>query len=295
VSQPAGNGPNATDTTVTVFPDSVVVGQQFRVTATVTPKFGMPAGWVDFDLDGRTLPECHHVTIAGPVAQCLTSLPGTGEHTVNARFNAENTAALAGSVGAVKVTATRARTQLVVLPATSPLPGRPFTPTVLVLPVAPGYGHPSGTVTLTDDVAGDACTITLPSTSCELPGLPAGRHGLRAEYHGDANFEAAQSPPVAQWVLDWGTGAPAATPAGARPPAAGAPPASKPAQAKPVETKPVDSAPSTGKAAPGTIAAPPTESTPDRMAPRPPDAREPCGALTSRPYCERGEPYPNRP
>jgi hypothetical protein len=77
----------------------------------------------------------------------------------------------------------------------------PFTPTVLVVPIAPASGHPSGTITLTDDVVGASCTITLPATVCELPGADAGRHELHAHYNGDDNFAAAAAPTVAQLVL----------------------------------------------------------------------------------------------
>jgi hypothetical protein len=53
-----GNGPSATATAVTLLPNFVMVGQQTRITATVTPIIGMPTGRVDFDLDDthRRLP-----------------------------------------------------------------------------------------------------------------------------------------------------------------------------------------------------------------------------------------------
>jgi hypothetical protein len=193
---PAGNGPSATDTTLTLFPGFVVVGQQSRITATVTPRFGMPTGWVDFDLDGVALSTCRHVRLLGPVADCLAAVPTPGEHTIGARFTADDTTAYAMSAGIATLTATRANAQLVLLPAPAASADRPFHPTVLVEPEAPGSGQPSGIITLTDDTVGRWCTITLPANSCALPGSAAGDHTLRAHYTGDANFTAADAPGV---------------------------------------------------------------------------------------------------
>jgi hypothetical protein len=194
VIQPAGNGPSATDTSITLLPDLVMVGQESRVTAAVTPTFGMPTGWVDFELDGAPLAGCRQVRLLGPVAQCSAAVPTPGEHTIAARFTPDDTTAYAMSAGTATLTAIRANAQLVVLPAADAQAGAPFHPTVLVVPEAPGAGHPSGTITLTDATTGRSCTIALPATSCALPGGAAGEHDLHARYLGDTNFTAADAP-----------------------------------------------------------------------------------------------------
>jgi hypothetical protein len=259
--QPAGNGPSATDTSITLFPGLVMVGQQSRVTATVTPTFGMPTGWVDFYLDGTPLTTCRHVTLLGPVADCRAAVPTPGEHTIAAWFTADDTTAYAMSAGTATLTATKANAQLVVLPAVDAQAGRPFRPTVLVVPEAPGSGHPSGTITLTDNAAGHSCTITLPATSCALPGGAAGDHDLHARYLGDTNFTAAEAPAaqsVQPGVPDTGAGRPA-TAVDARPATPAAPPRDTTARVRAAAAE---------TARPSTV-----------------DSRPSCGAITAYWYC----------
>jgi hypothetical protein len=130
----------------------------------------------------------------GPVAECAAAVSTPGEHTIGARFTADDITAYASSAGTTEFTAARANAQLVVLPAPVAMAGRPFSPTVLVVPEAPAAGHPSGTITLTDTANGRSCTITLPATSCALPGAAAGERELHAHYQGDSNFTPADAP-----------------------------------------------------------------------------------------------------
>jgi len=267
---PDSSGAADTSTAVTLFPPSVAVGQQFRITATVSTRFVIPTGWVDFDVDGTAVPTCQHVALVGPVAHCLLAQSTVGTRAIRARFH-DSSGAFADSTGAADLTVTTGQTLVVVLPATSPLAGVPFTPIVLVTPIAPASGHPTGTVTLTDDVGGPSCTITLPATVCELPGADAGRRELHAHYNGDDNFADADAPAVAQLVLP-GSSEPATT-------GQTAPEHESTRQ----PSAPQDSARAITPSSPAPPAAVPPH--PHRRARH----HQPmCGALTAYPYCAEG-------
>jgi hypothetical protein len=301
---PGDADPTATATTVSVFPTSAVVGQQFRITANVAPTFGMPSGWADFIVDGTPMPACRHVKVAGPTVNCVTALPTAGRHTLSVVFDPDERTGLAGSTGSATISVDRAATLLVVLPATIPVAGKPFTPTVLVVPFAPGSGHPTGAVIVTDLVTGASCSMSPPATVCELPGTTAGIHLLRAHYSGDDNFRGADSPVVHQIVWAGPTSAP---PAAAAPitaaPAAPAPVSAAPVSAAPAGTQPAAapardldrSAPANRVTEPQRRAAAPVgvqpRPTPADPAPGAPQAApaddgwEMCGALTEQPTC----------
>jgi hypothetical protein len=56
------------------------------------------------------------------------------------------------------------------------------------LPIAPGAGVPTGSVTITANGGAESCNATLPSTSCQLALVQTGARTLTAVYSGDARF-----------------------------------------------------------------------------------------------------------
>jgi sugar lactone lactonase YvrE len=70
--------------------------------------------------------------------------------------------------------------------------GENATAVVILTPAVGGAAYPTGTVTLTDALTGDATTITLPGNTdtlfVPLSGLSVGTHTFTAAYAGDANY-----------------------------------------------------------------------------------------------------------
>jgi len=82
--------------------------------------------------------------------------------------------------------------------STSPDPsvlGQPVTVNYAVMPVAPGAGTPTGTVTVSAST-GEACSNPTASGSCSLTFTTAGSRTLIATYRGDTNFASSTSTAV---------------------------------------------------------------------------------------------------
>ena len=98
-------------------------------------------------------------------------------------FKASSSAPMAGPVIS-KANATVSVTGFLPL---NPVAGEPVTISFSVLPVAPGFGTPSGTVTF-DDGNGHTCTADISAGSCVFTFEAAGPTSLMVTYSGDANF-----------------------------------------------------------------------------------------------------------
>ena len=77
--------------------------------------------------------------------------------------------------------------------------GQAYTVTANVVPIPPGMGTPTGTITVSDGTGG-TCVITLPAASCVLTSTTAGAKTLTATYSGDANFNGSTSAGVPHTV-----------------------------------------------------------------------------------------------
>ncbi|WP_330347892.1 Ig-like domain repeat protein [Streptomyces sp. NBC_00582] len=184
----------ATSTSVVSSPDPSVVGQSVTFTATVAPVApgaGAPSGTVTFDFgDGSPVQTVALVGGTATVTHAYTSTTGspfavTATYSGNANF--------AGSSGSDTQTVTQAATSTSVVSSPDPsVVGQSVTFTATVLPVAPGAGSPSGTVTFnfgdgsptqSGTLVGGTATVTHAYTT--TTGSP---FAVTATYSGDANF-----------------------------------------------------------------------------------------------------------
>jgi hypothetical protein len=188
---PSNADPVATATTLTTDVSSAVNGQPVTLTATVTSANGTPTGSVTF-FDGTTV---LGVVAVDPNGQARLVLPlGVGVHSLSASF-AGIAPFTASTSAAVSETVNPAAT-------TTTLSAEVFDPsfvqfTVTVLPVAPGAGVPTGTVTLFDGgtVVGTA-TLIEGQAFIDVEDLGPGMHTLTASYSGDNGFLASLSDPL---------------------------------------------------------------------------------------------------
>jgi hypothetical protein len=200
----------ATTVTTTTSTATSVHGQNVVITAkvnSVLPGFGMPSGVVQF-FDGTTLigtaalvPELVPTGIVvGPMfpvpgfstATFSTSDLGVGSHTIDVVYGGDTD--FTGSAGTDNQAVSRASTAI---PAVSDDRGSPSTYgqttsfTFAVMPVSPGAGAPTGTVTISDNgtpLANLPYTPVDGSMSYQTPILNAGYHLITVTYAGDGNF-----------------------------------------------------------------------------------------------------------
>jgi hypothetical protein len=196
-SPPANNGqPVATATTLATNLNPIVTGQLVTLTATVTTADGTPTGSVTF-LDGDTV---LGVVAVDPNGQASLVVPlGVGTHSLTAfftgiaPFTGSTSAAVSQTVNPAATTATLGAEILDTLSDGS----AEVIVTATVLPVAPGAGLPTGTITLFDGAAvvGTAQLDGHGQVFLEVT-LAPGTHSLTASYSGDSSFLATISAPL---------------------------------------------------------------------------------------------------
>jgi hypothetical protein len=194
-SPPADNGqPIATPVTLATNVNPSVTGQLVTLTATVTSADGTPpTGSVTFR-DGDTV---LGVVAVDPNGQASLVVPlGAGTHSLTASFAgiAPFTSSTSDAVSqTVDPAATTTALSADVLDTRSDGSADVLI-TAAVLPVAPGAGSPTGTITLFDgDTIIATATIDNHSQAFFEVTLPAGTHTLTASYSGDASFLASIS------------------------------------------------------------------------------------------------------
>jgi len=176
--------------TVSTDPSTVVSGQTFTVTGSVSPAppaAGYPSGTVVFSAAGQT---CSADTISSQASCSLTAthagpLVIEAAYGGDARFNAAN--------GTLAIDIERALTSLSIV-ADAPDPseiGQAYEVATQLAVVAPGGGTPGGMVTVSDGI--DSCGVVAPATSCWLVSSTPGDKTLLATYSGDADFAGAVS------------------------------------------------------------------------------------------------------
>lgn len=174
---------------VTAAPNPSVFGQEVTFTATVTSSAGTPTGVVQFTLNGGNLGA--PVALADGIATFSTAALPTGAHIIGAAYAGDaNFAPASGTLsGGQTVNPADTTTTL-----TTSLTGSLFQPELLlealVVPVAPGAGVPTGTVTFTDGVT-TMETVPLDASgraSVVVPGIAPGSYTWTATYSGDSNF-----------------------------------------------------------------------------------------------------------
>lgn len=181
-----------TTTTVAASPTPSRFGESVTFTATVCPAgaaSGVPTGTVDFSVDGGAATPAMLVPGIGscPTATYTTAGLPTGMRSISAAYVED--ANFLGSQGSVQHTVQRVVTTTTIT-ATSPAPsvvGEAVTISFTVALDGPGAGTPGGTVTVSAG-PGEACTATLPATSCDITFTSAAVKSLVATYSGDGNF-----------------------------------------------------------------------------------------------------------
>ena len=189
---------NKGDTTAVINsdpPDPSVVGESVTVTYTVTanpPGGGNPTGNV-LVTDGVN--SCTGTLNASSQGSCIVALFTPGARTLTATYQGDlNYNASPASTGAGHQVNKAGTTTTITDDTPDPsVFGQNYAVTASVAANAPGSGTPTGTITVTDGT--NNCTITLPATSCNLPGTSVGAKTLTATYNGDASYNA--SPPSA--------------------------------------------------------------------------------------------------
>nr|QBF51787.1 IPT/TIG domain-containing protein [Streptomyces caniferus] len=179
---------NLTTTTVTTSPDPSVVGQSVTLRATVSSAGGIPTGKVTFSFGDGTSSVA--ATLAGGVATVThTYTTTTGSpFTVTATYGGE--VSFTASSGTDTQTVNKAATLTSVVSTPNPAStGDRVTVTATVVPVAPGAGTPSGTVTLA--IPGrtpQTVALVNGSASATFSPLPRGIYTVTGNYNGDVSF-----------------------------------------------------------------------------------------------------------
>jgi autotransporter-associated beta strand protein len=183
-----------------------VFGQRVTFTATITPVApgaGAPTGTVTFVIDGANQPAA---TLAGGQATFVTTTLSVGTHQVSATYSGDgNFAGSNSSLSIFTQAVGQAGTATNVTPSSNPSgANQPVTFTATVLPVSPGSGTPTGTVSFVIDgttqspaaglVGGQATFVT--------SSLNMGSHTVSATYNGDTNFTPSTSSTLTQTVLN---------------------------------------------------------------------------------------------
>jgi hypothetical protein len=191
-SPPPNTGqPVATAVTLTTDTNTAVTGQPVTLTATVASANGTPTGSVTF-LDRTTV---LGVVALDPNGQASLVLPlGVGTHSLTASF-AGIAPFTASTSDAVTETVNPAATTTSL---SADVFGGTFVQfTATVLPVAPGAGVPTGTITLFDGdhIVGTAQLDAQGQAFIDID-LAPGTHTLTASYSGDNSFLASVSDPL---------------------------------------------------------------------------------------------------
>ncbi|GAA3368941.1 hypothetical protein GCM10017744_086980 [Streptomyces antimycoticus] len=192
--------PAATTTTVASAPDPSVVGRPVALTAAVapvSPGAGVPTGTVTFDFgDGSPVASA---SLTGGVATINHAYASADGFTVTATYAGDTS--YISSTGTDTQTVDQAATATTLVSSPNPtVSGQPVTLTATVVPIAPGAGVPTGTVTFG---FGDGTpTVTAPlsgglaSVSHSFTGASGGPYTVTATYNGDANFTASAATDV---------------------------------------------------------------------------------------------------
>ncbi len=190
--------PTSVVTTVQGGSTTSVFGQSVTFVATITDAGGNPTGTVTFD-DGTSV--LGTGTVNSGVAMFTATQLAVGPHAITAVYSGD--ARTGGSTSPVLAqTVNDARTTTTVTSPTNPsASGQNVTFTATVLPVSPGSGTPTGTVTFFDGsselgVVPMSGGIGMYSTTA----LTLGTHAISAVYSGDFNFVGSGSPAIVQNV-----------------------------------------------------------------------------------------------
>jgi large repetitive protein len=186
--------PVPTTTSVTSSPEPAVVGEPVTFTATVepvTPGAGTPTGTVVFDFGDGTTPAAAPVLDGTAMIIHAYATTSGDPYTVTATY--DDDADFAGSTATHAHTVGQASTTTTLASVPNPsVVGEPVTFTATVVPVDPGAGTPTGTVTF--DFGDGTTPVTLPlsdavaTTDHTYTSAAGSPYTVAVIYDGDADF-----------------------------------------------------------------------------------------------------------
>jgi hypothetical protein len=199
-----------TTTTLTSGLNPSIFGQSVTFTATVSvnpPGSGIPTGTVTFVDTTTAFTICASVPLVGVTAQCTTAGLNAGLHDIQAIYSGDANFS-GGNSNLLTQTVNQSATTTALMSSLNPsVFNQAVSFTATVTPVAPGAGSPTGSVSFVDTTLGVGLTgcAAVPLNAvgmavCTVFDLQAGNHDIRADYLGDANFQASTSTLVTQTV-----------------------------------------------------------------------------------------------
>jgi hypothetical protein len=175
-----------------VNPLSVVVGQATQISFKVSelsPAVQIPYGKV---VVSNGLDECEAVLDDQGEGSCELASTSPGEKSLLATYEGSDDHNTSQSVEFVGLIVSKADSDVSIsdFSPEHPVTGQPVTIRFSVIPVAPGWGKPTGTVTISDG-NGRICEANIAedgSGECQITFEVSGPITLNAEYAGDDNF-----------------------------------------------------------------------------------------------------------
>lgn len=181
-----------------VEPLSVVVGQETEIFVKVSvlePAIMMPYGKVEVQAGSES---CEATLDANGEGSCVIATDSTGEIEITALFmgsDDHNPSEIATYSSILSVAKANSAVSISGFSPAEPVVGQPVEIFFNVVPVAPGWGTPTGMVTMSSGETYQ-CQSELvmdkdgtSKGSCEITFLKAGNPVLKADYVGDDNFE----------------------------------------------------------------------------------------------------------
>jgi hypothetical protein len=184
-----GGSQAATSTTLSASANPSVFGQQVSFTATVAPTTSSsltPTGNVTFN-DASTV--LGTVPLSSGTAIFNTSALAAGGHSITASYAGDSNFASSTST-ALSQTVNQGTAMATITASPSPgILGQPLTLTVIVTPVVPATGTPTGTVNFLDGTTAlGSGTLSGGQATFTTSSLTTGSHSITANYAGDTNF-----------------------------------------------------------------------------------------------------------
>jgi large repetitive protein len=193
--------PTATTTTISSSHNPSTFGQSVTFTATVSPvspAHGMPTGSVTFIIDGRDqLP----VILSGGKATLILTTLSSGNHQITAQYSGDPNFASSTS-STLTQTVNQASSKTTLTSSANPSKfGNKVAFTVMVSPVPPASGTPTGSVIFTiDGVNQPVVMLTNGQATTSSSSLSVGSHTISAKYSGDTNFGTSSSSVLVQKI-----------------------------------------------------------------------------------------------
>jgi hypothetical protein len=190
-----------TTTTVSSSASSAVFGQSVTVIATViasSPGLGTPTGSVTFK-NGTTALATE--TLTGGTTTFTTSSLALGAHSITAVYNGSTNFATSTSTALTDTVAQDGTTSILVSSANPSAFGQAVVFTAVEIPISPGVGTPTGTVTFKDGTTALATeTLSGGTATFFTSALAIGTHSITVAYSGDTHFKASTSTALSQVV-----------------------------------------------------------------------------------------------